>query len=242
MKYLRNFLYKTLIVGVIVLICCNYIYPVFALGEDPIIVSITISPENPTPLSTINFTAEIKGENISEVYMLVKEADENLCMPTRNVSMDKINEEIYECNITLEYAGATYISYTPVVNCNGTWYEFEWYNKTLHLIEPELTISIKRGLRRSIKIDIENIGTKIAKDIKWNVMVTRRGFFKRTILNFSGNISTLEKGLSENIFDRPFGFGFIKVTVNVSASRMDSIEKTVKGFIFLKFIRLRRFL
>lgn len=242
MKNSRNFLNKTLIVGVIVLICCNYVYPVFALGEDPVIVSITISPENPTPLSTITFTAEIKGENISEVYMLVKEADENMCMQTRNFSMDRINMGIYECNVTLEFVGATYIGYSPVVNCNGTWYEFEWFNQTLYIIEPELRISIKRGLHRSIQIDIENIGTEIAKDIKWNVIVTRRGLFKRTILNISGNISTLEKGLSENIFDRPFGFGFIKVTINVNASRMNSIEKTVKGFVFLRFIRLRRFL
>ena len=107
-------------------------HPVFVLAEDPIIVNITITPENPTPLSTITFTAEIKGENISEVYMKVKEMDENICMPTINVSMDKIDEEIYECNITLEYANATYIGYTPIVNCKGMWYEFEWRNQTLY--------------------------------------------------------------------------------------------------------------
>jgi len=238
----KNFLKKILIAAVIVLVCSNYVHSVFALGEEPIIVDIAISPENPTPLSRITFTAEIKGENISEVYMLVKEADENMCMPTRNLSMDKINEEIYECNVTLEFAGATYITYTPVVNCNRTWYEFEWYNKTLHLIKPELTISIKRGLRRSIRINIENIGTEIANNIKWNIIVTRRGLFKRNILNISGNISDLKEGLSETVFDRPFGFGFLKITINVTSPGMNPIEKTVKGFIFLRFIRLRRFL
>ena len=107
--------------------------------------------------------------------------------------------------------------------------------------ETELKISIKRGLRRSVKVIIENIGLVDANDLTWNINVTRRGFFKRTVLDISGNISILEKGVSEIVFDRPFGFGFIKFTVNVSAPGMDPIEKTVKGFIFLRFIRLRRF-
>lgn len=242
MKYRRKFLNKSRIVGVIVLILAICFQPVNAMGEDPVIIDITISPDDPTPLSTITFTAEINGENITEVYLRVKEADENLCMPTRNVSMDKINEGIYECNITLEYAYATYIEYTPVVNCNGSWYEFEWYNKTLYIIEPELKISIKRGLRRSISANIENVGSENVSNINWNVIVTRRGLFKRNILDISGNILTLEEGLSEELFDRAFGFGFVKITINVTAPHMEPIEQTVKGFIFLRFIRLRRFL
>jgi parallel beta-helix repeat protein len=107
---------------------------------------------------------------------------------------------------------------------------------------PKLNIAIKRGLRRSIQVEIENIGSVNVSNIIWNVIVIRRGFIKRNILNISGNISTLKKGLSENIFDRAFGCGFIKVTVNISASGIDPIKITKKGFIFLRFIRLRRFL
>jgi hypothetical protein len=106
----------------------------------------------------------------------------------------------------------------------------------------DLKVTIKRGLGRSIRVDIENVESGIVSDITWNIIVTRRGVFKRTILNIAGNISTLEEGLTETVFGRPFGFGFIKVTVNVTALGMNPIDKTVKGFVFLRFVRLRRFL
>jgi len=60
-------------------------------------------------------------------------------------------------------------------------------------------------------------------------------------LHISGNISTIEEGSSEKVFERAFGFSLIKVTVNVTGPCINTIEKTVKGFIFLRFIRLRRF-
>jgi len=123
---------KILVIGIIGLFLGVGLQPTFVLGEDPIIVKITISPENPAPLSTITFTVEIKGENISEVYMKLKEMNEDMCMPTRNVSMNKVNEEIYICNVTLEFADATYFGYKPLVFCNGLWYEFEWKNQTLY--------------------------------------------------------------------------------------------------------------
>jgi hypothetical protein len=106
----------------------------------------------------------------------------------------------------------------------------------------DLKVTIKRGLGRSIHVDIENVESENISDITWNIIVTRRGLFKRTILNIAGNISTLEEGLTETVFGHPFGFGFIKVTVNVTALGMDPIDKTVKGFVFLRFVRLRRFL
>ena len=91
----------------------------------------------------------------------------------------------------------------------------------------EITLS-----KRSININ----------DITWNIKVTRRGIIKRTILNQNGNISTLGAGLKETIIKRPFGFGLIKVIININAPGIEPIEKIVKGFIFLRFIRLRRFL
>ena len=48
--------------------------------------------------------------------------------------------------------------------------------------------------------------------------------------------------LSEKVFERTFGFSLLKVIVNVTGPCINPIEKTVKGIIFLRFIRLRRFL
>ena len=109
-------------------------------------------------------------------------------------------------------------------------------------IEPELKVTIKRGLRRTIRVVIENTGSINVNDITWNIKVSRRGIIKRTILNQNGNISTLGVGSKETIVKRPFGFGLIKVIINVNAPGIEPIEKIVKGFIFLRFIRLRRFL
>lgn len=104
-----------------------------------------------------------------------------------------------------------------------------------------INVTIKRGIRRSIHINIDNDGLVNENDITWDITVTRRGFFKRTIMGISGNISILEEGSSEKVFERAFGFSLIKVTVNVTGPCINPIEKTVKGFIFLRFIRLRRF-
>ena len=108
--------------------------------------------------------------------------------------------------------------------------------------ELSLEVSIKRGLCRSIKINIENIGDSDINNIKWNLTVTRRGLIKKQLLQDNDTILKLENGTKETVGSRLFGFGMITVTVNVTAPGMESIEKTVKGFVILRFIRLRRFL
>jgi len=108
--------------------------------------------------------------------------------------------------------------------------------------EPLLKVTIKRGLSRSIKIDIENIGEVDINDIKWNLTVTRRGLIKRTLLDKNGTISFLEIGSKETVNNRLFGFGLITVKLNVTAPGIEPFEETVKGFIILRFVRLRRFL
>jgi hypothetical protein len=108
--------------------------------------------------------------------------------------------------------------------------------------EQELKITIKRGLCRSIKVKIENTGDVEINNITWNITVNRRGLIKKTILNRNGTISNLDLGEMETLRERPFGIGLITVTVNVKAEGAETFEKTVKGLIFLRFIRLRRFL
>jgi len=109
-------------------------------------------------------------------------------------------------------------------------------------IEPELKVSIKRGLCRSIKINIENTGDEELNNITWNITVSRRGLIKKTLLDMNGTISSLESGGLNTVREQLFGFGFIIVTVNVNADGIEPFEDTLKGFILFRFIRLRRFL
>jgi hypothetical protein len=106
----------------------------------------------------------------------------------------------------------------------------------------DFTVSIKRGLCRYIKVNIENTGDVDLNNITWNITVTRRGLIKRTLIDENGTIPTIEAGLEETISKRLFGFGFIIVNVNVTAPGMEPIEETAKGFVIFRFIRLRRFL
>lgn len=109
-------------------------------------------------------------------------------------------------------------------------------------IEPGFKVSIKRGLGRSIKVNIENTGDVDINDITWNITVNRRGLIKKTLLDRNGTIPVIEVGSTEVFSESPFGFGFIKVIVNVTAPGIEPIEITAKGFIILRFVRLRRFL
>jgi hypothetical protein len=109
-------------------------------------------------------------------------------------------------------------------------------------IEPGLKVTIKRGLSRSIKVNIENTGNVDINNITWNITVNRRGFIKKELLDKNDTITILKEGTMETVKERPRGIGFITVTVNVNADGLEPFEKTVKGFIILRFIRLRRFL
>ncbi len=78
-----------------------------------------------------------------------------------------------------------------------------------------------------------------AKKYKIRLTVKRRGIIKRTILQVNDINDTLGVGLTHTVERSPFGLGLITVTVNVTAADIDPIEITTKGFIFLRFIRLR---
>ena len=134
----------------------------------------------------------------------------------------------------------TYIIKAKVRDYYG--FHSNWSTLNIDIDKPEIEVSIKKGLRRSIRVDIENIGSCNISNLTWNITIIRRGIIRRTIFKVTGNTSSLDIGSKETVFNRPFGFGFIKVKVNVSAPGMDSFEKTIKGFIILKFIRLRRIL
>lgn len=122
----------------------------------------------------------------------------------------------------------------------GSGYVFVAIN--IQIVEPkELKVNIKRGLSRFIKVNIENTGNVDINDVTWNLTVTRRGLIKRPRTT-NGNFSILESEQKETIKAKPFGFGLITVKLKVSAPGIEPIEITAKGFIFIRFVRLRRFL
>lgn len=106
--------------------------------------------------------------------------------------------------------------------------------------KPALDVTIKRGLGRSVSVNIKNTGEIDVNDIAWNLTVSRRGIFKRTLWEDNDSIPSLGTGVTETIGGSPFGIGLITVTVNVSAPGIDPIiVKPAKGFIFLRFVWVR---
>jgi hypothetical protein len=209
--------------------------PSIALSRDPTIISITISPEKPIPLSTITFTLEIEGENISEVYIRLKEANGNLCYPPRNVSMDKTNEEIYECNVTLEWADATYIVYQPLVYCNGIWYEFEFYNQILY---PVLTISVP------VEGHFHLVGIKLCKTYSGNTVLLGRTKVKVDVGYYDPGIEKVEFYLNkqlmkidnENPYDwrwRSFSFGEYLIEIKAYVNETDYSCEEIQVIAFI---------
>jgi len=77
----------------------------------PTIGEITLNPSEPTPQSTIDFSVDINGDDISSVWLIVQECNENICYSGQNVSMSKVSVDGYEAEATLIHADATYIKY-----------------------------------------------------------------------------------------------------------------------------------
>lgn len=85
-----------------------------ALAADPILGEVTLNPEHPTKLSKITFSANIIGEDIETVKIIVLEcnATTGICQNNRdNQTMQHIEGSLYRTNITLDYATASYITY-----------------------------------------------------------------------------------------------------------------------------------
>jgi hypothetical protein len=87
----------------------------------PTIEEITLSPPDPTPQSTIIFSVDISGNNISSVRLWLQECNNTICfIPVQNVSMafDSSSDK-YETQITLARPETTYIDYNVQVNYIG---------------------------------------------------------------------------------------------------------------------------
>lgn len=119
--------------------------------------------------------------------------------------------------------------------------ESDWGNEITVTIEeeptPDLKVCIKRGLSRGVIVTLTNkLETVDINDIVWDLEVSKR-FLGRILYDNTGTTETLEGGNSVEIGGlTKFGFGLISVKVNVSATGIDSIIKTAKGFILFRFV------
>lgn len=110
------------------LIVCILGLSLSALGVTaaPVVEDITPDPSVPTVLSTIAFTANVSGDNISAVHVIVKECNADICyFPPQNTSMDELPSGEYEAEVTLIHSDAIYIGYWLVIKDDGVWYNYE---------------------------------------------------------------------------------------------------------------------
>jgi hypothetical protein len=99
-------------------------------SAEPIVEDITVSPEDPEPLSEVTFIATItSNESLDQVNIIVRECKkvegQELCfVDSFNESMSSF-ENTYRTELTLKHDDATYIKYNLVIKSNGTWYEYD---------------------------------------------------------------------------------------------------------------------
>lgn len=97
-----------------------------SVSAQPVVTGVTITPEHPTPMSTITFNVNVTGENITEVYLNVRECKGDFCYAQGfNESMDMVASGEYQKEITLKHSDADNIEYWFVINSNGTWYDLQ---------------------------------------------------------------------------------------------------------------------
>jgi hypothetical protein len=116
MKNMQKFLLFVAFLGIV----CTTFGP--AMAAESVLGEVTLNPEHPTKLSTITFTASVIGEDIKIVKIIVLEcnATTGVCQNTRdNKTMQHIGGSLFEANITLDYAPASYITYWVYVESNS---------------------------------------------------------------------------------------------------------------------------
>ena len=93
-------------------------------AAEPVLENVTLTPPSPTKLSTVTFTAYVVGDDIQTVKIGVLECNftTGVCQNTRdNVTMVHKEGIIYQANVTLDYAPASYLTYWVYVQFGGQW-------------------------------------------------------------------------------------------------------------------------
>jgi len=101
---------RNIISGVILLLGL-YLSTLSVSAEIATVDQVTINPEEPELLSTVNFTADITGDDISTVNLIVGECDDvtGVCYKYHRVTMTKLPTGEYQAEVTLASSKATYI-------------------------------------------------------------------------------------------------------------------------------------
>lgn len=103
-------------------------------GAKPIIGDITLIPEHPAPQSVVTFSADISGDSISSVRIVLNECDKpmKIChAPPLNKSMSKTSDNTYEAKVTLQWDDVTSITYHIELKSDGKWIEYDEHTATL---------------------------------------------------------------------------------------------------------------
>ena len=119
----RNIIRNILVISIIIVLGLH-ISAVNAIVTEPNVEKITLEPEEPTPLSTITFTATINStEELDDVRLIVKECSEVLCfIDGFNVSMGATSDGDYRVQVTLKHDDTIEIKYHLEIDSNGIWY------------------------------------------------------------------------------------------------------------------------
>ncbi len=93
-----------------------------AIAEPVIGIPILI-PTIPTAKSTVKFSVDVSGDDITFVRLNVQEcnAKTGICHQTQNLTMSKISDITYVQDVTLTYTDTTYITYWVAVQYGSLW-------------------------------------------------------------------------------------------------------------------------
>jgi hypothetical protein len=99
-------------------------------GADPTYEDITVDPAEPERQSDVNFSVEITGNNITEVYLTVEECmdtdqGEQCALDKLNVSMTNTTDTTWTCTATLAWEFTTIGHCWLVIKSDGEWFDFQ---------------------------------------------------------------------------------------------------------------------
>jgi hypothetical protein len=125
---------KTILYAVIIVLVLSF----FMLNSVALMINVTVTPEEPEPLSTVKINANITiEENIEQVYIKIGECEGlSLCHSIQNLSMQK-NKTLYSISYQLLYPEATFFKYSLNIKTEERWIETEYVNYSLETEDEE---------------------------------------------------------------------------------------------------------
>ncbi len=122
------------------------------------------------------------------------------------------------------------------------WVDLYEFNETANfcikgLCNSNSQIEIKINDGVGLKIDLLNNGSKNAADIDVNFEING-GFLNKININDGYHIDSILTGESKTIEIPVKGFGLIDISFEVNGSEIETISKTLDGFIFIIYLKI----